>query len=106
MFLVAGSTTLSRVQVLLGDGDDNTISGFVYHDRDRDGIKDKSEKGIKDVMVSYGIEVVLTDKKGRYALPAFDNMTVFITKPAQYEVPVDELNVPQFFIIINLKGRQ
>src|SRR5690606_34675254 len=29
-------------------------------------------------------------------LPAFDNMTVSITQPAGYQVPLDEYNIPQF----------
>ncbi|MET1155918.1 hypothetical protein [Arthrobacter sp.] len=29
-----------------------------------------------------------TDTHGRYRLPAFDNMTVFVAQPRGYQVPV------------------
>lgn len=48
-------------------------------------------------MVSNGREVVATDEDGRYELPTYDGMTVFVTKPAGYETPVDEDNFPQFY---------
>jgi hypothetical protein len=41
--------------------------------------------------------VVKTDANGDYRLPAYDGMTVFVTKPAGWEVPLDEQNFPQFF---------
>ncbi|MDQ3642925.1 MAG: metallophosphoesterase, partial [Actinomycetota bacterium] len=72
--------------------------GVVFNDVNRDGRHQNGrENGIADVMVSNGREVVRTDKTGRYQLPSYDGMTVFVTKPAGYEVPVDEDNVPQFF---------
>src|SRR5690606_6071191 len=37
-----------------------------------------------------------TDGRGRYELPVEDNMTVFVTQPRGYQVPVDEDNVAQF----------
>jgi C terminal of Calcineurin-like phosphoesterase/N terminal of Calcineurin-like phosphoesterase/Calcineurin-like phosphoesterase len=49
------------------------------------------------VTVSNGREVVTTDGQGRYELPAYDNMTVFVTQPRGYQVPVDEDNVAQYF---------
>ena len=50
-----------------------------------------------DVAVSNGRDVVRTDADGYYELPAYENMTLFITKPAGHEVPVDSTHVPQFF---------
>ena len=47
--------------------------------------------------VSNGRDVTTTDSQGRYELPAFDNMTVFVTQPRGYQVPVDADNVAQFF---------
>jgi hypothetical protein len=47
-------------------------------------------------MVSNGREVVKTDKQDFYQLPAYDGMSVFVTKPADYKVPVDEYKIPQF----------
>lgn len=77
--------------------DQGTVRGSVFDDRDRDGRRGRNEKGVRDVAVSNGREVVRTDSSGAYQLPAYDGMTVFVTKPAEYDVPVDEQNVPQFF---------
>jgi hypothetical protein len=72
------------------------LTGTVFVDRDRDSASDRGERGLAGVVVSNGRDVVATDSQGRYRLPAYDNMTVFITQPAGYQVPVDEFNVAQF----------
>jgi len=69
----------------------------VFVDRDRDSHQDANERGLGGVTVSNGRDVVVTDAHGRYELPAFDNMTVFVTQPRGYGVPVDGDNVAQFF---------
>jgi hypothetical protein len=38
-----------------------TVSGIVYNDKNRNGQLDKNEKGVRDVAVSNGVNVVLTD---------------------------------------------
>ncbi|WP_028877226.1 calcineurin-like phosphoesterase C-terminal domain-containing protein [Teredinibacter turnerae] len=77
------------------------IEGYVFVDKNENGRKDKGERGLTGVSVSNGYEVVSTDKKGRYQLPAaasgLSDFTVFITQPSGYRVPVNEHNVPQFF---------
>lgn len=77
--------------------DQSTVRGTVFDDRNRDGRRDRGEAGVRGVSVSNGREVVRTDQSGAYELPAYDGMTVFVTKPAAFDVPVDEQNVPQFF---------
>ncbi|HEX2175950.1 MAG TPA: calcineurin-like phosphoesterase family protein [Nocardioidaceae bacterium] len=79
------------------DQDQKTIDGTVFVDADRDSVQDPSERGLGGVLVSNGREVTATDNQGRYRLPAFDNMTVFVTQPRGYQVPVDDDNVAQFF---------
>lgn len=81
----------------VGASIDTVARGHVFRDKNRNGVFDANEKGIKNVLVSNGTEVVKTNHRGEYELPAYDGMTVFITKPAGYDVPVDENNVPQFF---------
>lgn len=71
------------------------LNGTVFVDTDRDGVSD-DEPGLAGVVVTNGRDVVRTDDQGRYQLPAFDNMTVSITQPSGYQVPLDEYNVPQF----------
>ncbi len=79
------------------DEDQATLDGSVFVDRDRDSLQDPIERGLGGVTVSNGRDVTTTDTQGRYELPAFDNMTVFVTQPRGYQVPVDDDNVPQFF---------
>lgn len=77
------------------------VEGTVFRDRNRNGVRDRRERGVRGVMVSNGRDVVMTDRRGHYRLPAasrgLENFTVFITKPAGHEVPVDENNMPQFY---------
>lgn len=73
-----------------------TIKGYVFIDRNRNGRRDRFEFGLPGAMVSNGLEVVKTNWRGFYELPARDNMTVFLTKPAGFNVPVDRNNIPQF----------
>lgn len=86
--------------------DASEIVGYVFDDRNRDGRhQDASERGIPGVLVSDGNRVVQTDEEGRYRLPAPSpedeaaGIAIFITKPAGYDVPVDENNIPQFAYI-------
>ncbi|WP_218940433.1 calcineurin-like phosphoesterase family protein [Streptomyces sp. Ru87] len=79
-----------------GDGSGRKLSGRVFVDSDRDSRSGGRERGVAGVTVSNGRDVVTTDRQGRYELPAFENMTVFISQPAGYQVPVDEANVAQF----------
>ena len=79
-----------------GPADPSVLTGKVFVDRDRDSVSDRNERGLAGVEVSNGRDVVTTDSHGRYRLPVYDNMTVFITQPSGYQVPVDEYNVAQF----------
>lgn len=87
----------ATVQAVGIASDMSTVKGRVFNDKNKNGRKDRGERGIGGVMVSNGREVVKTDPQGRYEMPAYDNMTVFITKPHGFDVPVDDQNIPQFF---------
>lgn len=78
-----------------GSGDDSVVTGTVFVDAEESGAAEGQE-GLADVVVTNGRDVVTTDDEGRYELPAFDNMTVSITQPSGYQVPMDENNIPQF----------
>ncbi len=59
--------------------------GFVYDDINRNGIFDKNEPHIPNIVVSNGFDVVKTDKKGTLTLP--DNLIakfITITTPSGY----------------------
>ncbi|HET7415566.1 MAG TPA: metallophosphoesterase N-terminal domain-containing protein, partial [Arthrobacter sp.] len=78
------------------DGTQQTLDGTVFVDQDKDSVQDPNERGLAGVTVSNGREVTTTDSHGNYELPAFENMTVFVTQPRGYQVPVDGDNVAQF----------
>lgn len=76
-----------------------TARGYVFADLNKNSVMDKKEKGIPDVAVSNGTDVVLTDKDGLFQLPAGVDNIFFVIKPSGYNFPVNELNQPQFFYI-------
>ena len=84
------------VRTSTGPADDSVLTGQVFVDANQNGTRDGDEDGLAGVMVTNGREVVRTDDEGGYRLPAFDNMTVSITQPSGYQVPMDEHNIPQF----------
>ncbi len=75
------------------------VTGFVYEDLNGNNRFDRKEKGIANVPVSNGKEVISTDEKGRYTLPVMNDNIVFVIKPSGYKTPVNEYNIPQFYYI-------
>lgn len=73
--------------------------GVVYNDLNRNLVRDFNEHGIKGVSVSNGLDVVQTDEQGRYRLPVDDETVIFITKPRGFQVPVNDVQLPQFYYI-------
>jgi hypothetical protein len=73
------------------------ITGQVYEDVNRNGKRDGKDKGIAQVCVSNGTVVTLTDASGKYRLPADDDCIVFVIKPAGYQAPLNEFNLPQTY---------
>lgn len=73
-----------------------TITGRVFDDRNGNGTLDDGERGVRDVLVSNGREVVETRRNGVYELPVRDDMAVFVVQPSGWRVPTDTRWVPQF----------
>ena len=78
--------------------------GTVFLDANRNSRLDAGERGVADVPVSNGREVVVSGADGRYEVPAYDDMNLFITKPAGYSTPVDADLVPQFAYLHKVAG--
>lgn len=78
---------------------DQIVSGVVFNDVNGNRLRDSGEKGIAGVLVSNEREVVKTDRKGYYELPLREEMMIFITKPAGYNVPLNEQNIPRFWYL-------
>lgn len=62
------------------------FKGTVYVDINQSGILNKNSKPLAGVMVTDGLNVVRTDKKGRFSLPGYEKTRfVTMTTPAGYE---------------------
>ncbi|MCC5938463.1 MAG: calcineurin-like phosphoesterase C-terminal domain-containing protein [Lunatimonas sp.] len=79
-------------------------TGYVYEDLNQNGKRDRREKGIANVSVSNGTDVVLTDGQGRYSLEVGEDNILFVIKPSGYSVPVNDANQPQFYYIHKPSG--
>ena len=75
------------------------VTGYVYEDFNRNGRRDRKEKGITEVAVSNGTDVALTDVSGKYRLPAGDDCIVFVIKPTGYQTALDTFNLPQSYYL-------
>ncbi len=65
----------------------DTIEGRVFTDGNRNGVLDKTEKGVAGVSVSDGYSVVSTDKQGRYCLvPSDKAVFVYVTRPSGHDI--------------------
>lgn len=73
------------------------IVGYVYLDTNKNLVKDDGELGLQNISVSNGCSVVRTDQNGRYETTLAPFEILFISKPADFSVPLDDYNVPQFY---------
>lgn len=79
--------------------------GVVFHDLNADGVRQANEPGIAGVAVSDGQRVVRTDASGRYRIEIDDeDAIVFVVKPRDYQVVLDEQNIPRGYYIHKPKG--
>lgn len=74
-------------------------TGFVYHDKNGNGVRDEGEPGLAGVSVSNQLEIAQTDQSGRWSLPATDDTIFFVIKPRGWMTPVNENQLPQFYYI-------
>ncbi len=78
--------------------------GFVFHDTNENRIKEDAEKGIPEVAVSNGLDIVLTDENGAYEIPVPDDAVIFVIKPRDWMTPLNEDNLPQFYYLHKPNG--
>jgi len=60
--------------------------GQVYEDRNGNATRDAGEPGLPGIKVSNGIDIAITDAQGDYSLDYVDGRTLFIIKPAGYDL--------------------
>lgn len=80
------------------------VTGYVFQDNNQNGKKESREKGIANVAVTNGVDVVLTDKKGRYEMPVGEEAIISVIKPSNYKILTDENKLPKFFYNYKPKG--
>ena len=90
--------------VLAQDGSSAFASGVVFEDSNLNGVRDAGERGIPDVCVSNGRDIVKTKGDGSYRLPITDDTIIFVIKPSGFMTPTDSNNLPKFFYIHKPKG--
>ncbi|MCA5003746.1 calcineurin-like phosphoesterase C-terminal domain-containing protein [Sphingobacterium bovistauri] len=78
--------------------------GIVYEDTNKNGKKDKSEIGLKNVSISNGVDVVLTNDRGEYQLPVGNDNIIFVIKPTGYSFSLNDKNLPQFYYVHKPNG--
>lgn len=78
--------------------------GVIYEDLNNNGKRDKKEKGIPEVAISNGRDVVLTNNKGEYSLTVGQDNIIFVIKPKDFKFPVDQDNHPKFYYIHKPQG--
>lgn len=102
--LAKDATYIGTVDAESGTQPADTATGKVFVDANRNSKLDDGEAGVPGVLVSNGREVAVTGKDGSYALPVYDDMNLFITKPAGYAPPLNQDMVPQFNYIHKVAG--
>jgi len=79
-------------------------TGIVFNDTNSNGIYDTGEKGIKDVRVSNGVDIVITDESGKYKMPVDEDCIIFVIKPKNWTTQFSKDNLPKFYYIHKPNG--
>lgn len=96
---------LACLSVLWASAQAAEVMGVVFNDENANGQREASERGIRDVCVSNGVDVVATDKTGSYRLPVTDDTIVFVIKPSGWMTPVGPNDmIPRFYYIHRPNG--
>ncbi|SOD12013.1 calcineurin-like phosphoesterase C-terminal domain-containing protein [Pedobacter xixiisoli] len=60
------------------------VKGQVFYDANRNGIHEAKEKGLKNILISNGKDIVKTDKNGLYTIEANIGESIFPILPSEY----------------------
>ncbi|MEK6492721.1 calcineurin-like phosphoesterase family protein [Myroides odoratimimus] len=74
------------------------VSGKVFEDLNRNGLYDKGEPLLKDVVISNGQDLVLTNKKGEYEVSTLEDTQVFVIKPKGFQSALTVENKVCFYM--------
>lgn len=90
-FMLLAMTTVLHAQ--------EKAKGLIFEDLNNNGKKDRKEKVLPNVLVSNGVDVVATNKKGEYEISVTNDSPVFVIKPSGYQFPLDSYNLPKFYYL-------
>jgi hypothetical protein len=76
-----------------------TATGVVFYDRNGNRVFDQGDRGLDNIRVSNGRDIVLTNWEGRYEIPVDQDEVIFVIKPEGWMPPVDENQLPQFYYV-------
>ena len=76
--------------------------GVVWEDINGNGQFDSGEKPLPGVKISDGVKLVLTDSDGAYRLPYVDGRTIFVIKPAGYDLPQRKDGLPDSWLNVRI----
>lgn len=66
-------------------GVDIVVKGVVFEDKNGNGLQDKGEPVLKDILLSNGVDIVSSDKKGKFVLSAKKGQSIFPILPSAYK---------------------
>lgn len=73
------------------------VEGCVYADSNRNGIRDKGEKGIQGIAVSNGDTVLLTDKRGNFKMELSRGNSLFPILPKDWSLSDKVVNAGFYY---------
>lgn len=73
--------------------------GVVFLDKNQNGERDASEKGIKGIPVSNGDTIIITDSKGEFSLHAEVGKSIFPIIPSGYKIAGSSVGNSNFWYI-------
>ncbi|MEK6507442.1 calcineurin-like phosphoesterase C-terminal domain-containing protein [Myroides sp. C4067] len=74
------------------------VTGRVFEDTNQNRQYDKGEPLLKDVLISNGKDLVVTNAKGEYKINSLEQGQIFLIKPSGYQSPLSKSNKVEFYI--------
>lgn len=87
------------LSIILGANAQQSVTGVVFNDTNKNSVFDKGELPLSSVSVSSLETIVQTNSEGVFQIPVEKKDIVFVIKPSGYEFPLQANNVPSFYKI-------
>lgn len=71
--------------------------GYVFIDLNKNGVRDKGEKGLPGIAVSDQETIVITNRDGKYRINTGPGNFIFVIKPAEYDFAGTKANGEGFY---------